>query len=103
MTHFTLIELEELRLLLSEVVKEQLQSQSDHNPGPFDNYPDLLTRAQAAQLLNVSLASIDNWAASGRLKKLRIETAIRFKKEEILASLNDLQRYNRNMSVSHQD
>lgn len=86
---------DELKNLLSEVVRAELQTHIPKPAEPFADFPELLTRRQTAQLLGVSLASLDNWTASGRLRKHRIGVAVRFKKAEVLAALDNLQRFQR--------
>lgn len=95
MKNFTLLSSEELKTLLTDVVRTELQS---HIPGPVEPYkefPDLLTRAQASKMLGVSLATIDNWSKTGRITKYHIGSTSRFKKEELIASLENLQRFQR--------
>jgi len=48
---------------------------------------DLLTRKQAAEMLNVSLATLDDWTSSGILKSYKIGRSIRYKQYELLAAL----------------
>lgn len=95
MTKFSILPIDELKSALIEVIRTELQQFHQKSVLPFNEYPDLLSRAQAAEMLGVSIASIDNWAASGRLKKIRMGKAVRFNKEDLIASLNGLQRYQR--------
>lgn len=93
--NLALLPVDELKTLLSEVVREQLETHIPKQAEPFADYPELLTRRQTAQLLSVSLASLDNWTASGRLRKHRIGAAVRFKKAEVLNALSSLQKFQR--------
>lgn len=95
MSTLTVLLIDELRSTLAEIIRTELQQFHQQSNQPFEEYPALLTRAEAANMLGVSIASIDNWAASGRLKKIRMGKVVRFKKEDLIASLNDLQRYQR--------
>lgn len=88
---------DELRNLISQVVREEIQTHIPTPSEPFSEYPELLTRQQTAQLLGIALATIDNWTASGRLRKYRIGSAVRFKKIEVLDALHSsrLQKFQR--------
>lgn len=90
---------DELRSLIAETVRAEIQTHIPAPAEPFADFPELLTRRQTAQLLGVSLASLDNWTATGRLRKHRIGAAVRFKKAEVLAALDNLQRFQRSASL----
>lgn len=94
-----LMPVDELRNLISEVVREEIQTHIPAPAEPFTDFPDLLTRHQTAQLLGVALATVDNWTASGRLRKHRIGAAVRIKKVEVLAALRStgLQKFQRTL------
>lgn len=47
----------------------------------------LLDKKQAAKMLNVSLATIDNYRRNGMIPSYRIGSAVRFKKSELLRSI----------------
>lgn len=86
---------DELKTLLSEIVRAEIQTYIPAPAEPFADFPELLTRRQTAKLLGVSLASLDNWTTSGRLRKHRIGAAVRFKKAEVLNALSGLQKFQR--------
>ncbi len=50
----------------------------------FDDYPDILTISQVAQLLAVSNNTIYKLVHSGELKHRRIRRAIRIRKSDLL-------------------
>lgn len=95
MQGLVLTDIGELKTLLSEVVRAELQTHIPAPAEPFSDYPELLTRRQTAALLGVAVASIDNWANAGRLRKHRIAGAVRFRKSELLAAFDNLQRFQR--------
>jgi excisionase family DNA binding protein len=95
MANLALLPVEDLKTLLSEVVRSELQNHIPTRKEPFEDFPELLSRQQTAELLGVSLATLDNWAATGRLQKHRLGATVRFKKTELLNALNSLQRFQR--------
>jgi excisionase family DNA binding protein len=95
MQNLALMPVDELKNLLSEVVRAELLNHIPAPAEPFADFPELLTRRQTAQLLGVSLASLDNWTASGRLRKHRIGVSVRFRKSEVLNALSSLQKFQR--------
>lgn len=43
----------------------------------------LLTRPQAAEFLGVAISTLDNWARAGLLKRIKVNRAVRYKKESL--------------------
>ena len=76
---------EKLEGLISKF--EQLQTQ------PPPNEIELLTRKQTAQLLGVSLVTLDLWKNEGLIPYERFGTRIRFDKREVLKSGKSLSKY----------
>jgi len=95
MQGLAVIQVEELKTLISEVVRAELTEHAPRLSEPFAEFPELLTRRQTAELLGVALATIDNWTKEGRLLKYRIGPVVRFQKSEVLAALTSLQRFQR--------
>jgi excisionase family DNA binding protein len=91
----SVIQVEELKTLLSEVVRAELSELAPRPAEPFSEYPELLTRREVSELLGVALATVDNWAKEGRLRKHRIGPVVRFQKNEVLAALTSLQKFTR--------
>ena len=48
---------------------------------------NLLDKKQAAKLLNVSLATIDNYRRNGLIPSYRIGSAVRFKRSELIEAI----------------
>lgn len=48
---------------------------------------ELITRKQAANLLSVSLPTVNDWTKTGKIKGYRIGSRIRYKRNEIENSL----------------
>ncbi|MCF8238272.1 MAG: helix-turn-helix domain-containing protein [Saprospiraceae bacterium] len=101
MQNIILIPVEDLQNLIVNIIREELQNHRKKVSDPFEEYPELLSRSQVASLLGVSIASIDNWANTGRLKKLRIGSTIRFSKADVIEALGDLQKYQRDAIGRH--
>jgi hypothetical protein len=51
---------------------------------------DLLTRAQAAQLLSVDLSTLHNWNKSGKLRPLGLSGRVYYRRSDIEAALTPL-------------
>lgn len=94
-SNLAVLGIDELRNLIAETVRAEIQTHIPKPAEPFADFPELLTRRQTAKLLGVSLASLDNWTASGRLRKHRIGVSVRFRKSEVLNALSGLQKFQR--------
>ena len=67
---------------LIEAIKPLLAEQQAAPPAP-DNWPELLTRKQAAQFLQCSLGTIDNLTRAGILEKVFIGAQPRFRRDDL--------------------
>lgn len=83
---FTEIPIEELKLVISDTIRAEMQKNSISEPKPET---ELLTRQETASILGVSLPTLSTWAKSGVIPCYRINTRIRFKKHEILDAVNN--------------
>lgn len=54
----------------------------------------LLNRKEVASMLNISLPTVHSWLRSGILKAYRIGNRIRFKEQEVLEALNEINARN---------
>ncbi len=53
--------------------------------------PDLSTRKQVAEYMQVSVAALDKWAAAGLgPKRLKIARAVRYRREDVLSYVRQL-------------
>ena len=77
----------ELKNLISEAVKEQLENL--HPPQPKD--PEFLNRKQVADVLGISLVTLNDWTKRGLIPALRIGTRIRYKKAEVFEALKQVE------------
>jgi excisionase family DNA binding protein len=69
---------DELKNFITSAVRDAIPQA----PEPT-NTPEFLTRHEAAQMLGVSLVTIDKWSHEGHLQKYRIGGRIRFKAAEV--------------------
>ena len=95
MESLTVIHTNELTALLRAALREELTSLLPPTSDPFSGYPDLLSRKETANLLGISVATVDNWTREGRLVKHIMGPVVRFKKDEVLSSLETLKTYRR--------
>ena len=82
---FVVIPADQLRQLVTDAVTVALHNAKPTPPAPADQrLPKLMTRQQAAELLNVSLSTVDNYIRDGLLHKKRIGVrSIRLERLEV--------------------
>lgn len=77
--------LQELTTVISETVKSEFERQNKlSTPQPDNEY---LTRKETAQILGVSLPTLNEFSKRGLIPSYRIATRIRYKKDEVYESL----------------
>lgn len=74
------------KVLFAEVLEKHTQLQQKCN------VPELLTKQETAELLNVSLSSVHNYTKQGRLIAQRVGNRILYSREQILQSLQIVER-----------
>lgn len=72
---------------LSELISENLAAHIQEIKSAIPQAEQLLTRDQAAQLLDVDLSTLWHWSKSGKLKSYGIGNRIYYKRSEIENSL----------------
>lgn len=72
---------------LSELIGKQIAGQIAEIKNAIPQAEQLLTREQAAQLLDVDLSTLWHWSKSGKLKSYGIANRVYYKRSEIEASL----------------
>lgn len=86
---------------LAALVRAEMQSVLQAwTPPPADfgaNIPELPTRKQTAEILQVSLVSLSEWSKSGVLPTVKIGSRVRYKKSDVLNALKEVRnlRYKR--------
>ncbi|HOX77204.1 MAG TPA: helix-turn-helix domain-containing protein [Bacteroidales bacterium] len=59
---------------------------------PAEKEPDeLLTRAETAKLLKISLPTLHDWTRTGKLQSYRISSRLRYRKSEVIEALESRQ------------
>lgn len=87
---FSSISIDELRTVISETVIDEVKKLLL----PKQQEPEssvLLTRNDASKILGVSLVTLNEWQKSGLIPAYRINTRIRFKRDEVMACLIGIQ------------
>lgn len=79
-----------IRRAVREVVKDEFEKEVRTRKAT--DVPEMLTRKEAAKFLSVSASTLDNWAAAGKVSKHRSGATTRFKKSELLANFQSLQK-----------
>ncbi len=89
---FQSMTLEELKKVISNTIKKELKELKTEEDR-------LLTREEAANVLNISLATLKKWTDKGIIPAYKISSNIRYKKSEILSSLDKVEslKYSRDM------
>lgn len=88
MQNVILITETDLRTLLSETVKKEMEFFRPEEQ-PKDN--TLLTRQETAKILGISLPTLNNYSKEGKIPSYRIGSRIRYKKQEVISSLSSIQ------------
>ena len=81
--------LNKIETLLIEL-KEQQRTKAE-----FEDYPELLSRKQAGEMVGITVTTIDRYAREGLLKKHRTGKLVRFKKNEVLNAFKTFQKWQR--------
>lgn len=75
-------EMEKLNARFDEILNSQKPVE------PFTDLPELLTRKQTADVLDITPPTVDRWAREKRIKKISVHGSPRFRKSEILKFKN---------------
>ncbi len=76
----------ELKDLISESVRKELENL--HNTPKQET--ELLTRKEVAEILSISLVTLNDWTKRGLIPALRIGSRIRYNKANVLESLRQV-------------
>ncbi len=94
MSTVILVDPDDFFLRLEEIIEAKLRTILEKKEEGA-HLPDWMTRKQAAEYLSVSMATLDNLARVGVLRKHRMGSTVRFKKEELIHAFKNWQRYKR--------
>lgn len=82
----------DLKTSFEEIVKNEVAKVIDElKPQPLDGYHDLLTRKDTAELLGISLVTLNEWTKTGVIPAKRIGTRIRYEKQAVFNALKDIE------------
>jgi hypothetical protein len=83
---------EELEPMIRRILREELlKAMKDRDP--FAEYPEMLTRQQAAEILNVQPATVDAKARRGEIKRHGTSGSPRYSKQDLLDYLTNGNRF----------
>jgi excisionase family DNA binding protein len=78
--------LNEFRECVTSIIREELEELIPKQI-PYEDY---LTRAEAAELLKISLPTLSKWSQKGILTSHRIHNTIRYRRSEIESAFNEI-------------
>jgi len=81
--------IEEIEGIISRVVRESISTLAAQQP--VDNQSELITRKQAAQMLNLSLPTLREYTVRGIVPSYRVGSRVRYKKSEVVNCLTKVQ------------
>ena len=80
------VSLDELKELIAEAVKDQVKHLK-----PPQKDPELITRAEVARILGISLPTLNDWTKRGVIPALKIGSRVRYKKADVYAALEKVE------------
>jgi len=82
---FSQIPIDDFKSIISETVRAEIQKIGISEPKPQTEF---ITRHETAEILGISLVTLNEWTKQGVIPGYRIATRVRYKKDEILNSIN---------------
>ena len=86
---FTSLPLDEMEVMITRAVRESISTLAAQQP--TDNHSELITRKQAAQMLNLSLPTLREYTVRGIVPSYRVGSRVRYKKSEVINCLTKVQ------------
>jgi excisionase family DNA binding protein len=80
------IDLQQLETMISTAVNKGIALVSSQTK-TTENQNELLTRKEVCELLHITLPTLHDWTKEGVITGYRINTRVRYKKSEVLATL----------------
>lgn len=90
MDNIILTTIPELQGLIETAVRKVLQERNFAFEIPKIEI-EYITRKETARILGISLPTLNEWSKKGIIPSYRISSRVRYKKDEILNSLNKVQ------------
>lgn len=81
-TNIIMLNPEELKAIIIDAIKPLISSQKN-----IENEDSFITRKEAADLLHISLTTLDTYTKQGLLVRYKVGHRVLYKKSEITASL----------------
>lgn len=86
---FTSLPIDEMEVMITRAVRESISTIAAQQPK--DNHAELITRKQAAQMLNLSLPTLREYTVRGIVPSYRVGSRVRYKKSEVMNCLTKVQ------------
>ena len=80
---------EEIEGIITRAVRDSIYTLAAQQP--VDNHSELITRKQAAQMLNLSLPTLREYTVRGIVPSYRVGSRVRYKKSEVVNCLTKVQ------------
>ena len=80
----------DLQDAIKTIVSNEVQRAVVTLTPPTNNTPELLTRKQTAKFYGISLPTLNEWTKNGIIPAKRIGGSVRYEKQVVLNSLNDM-------------
>jgi len=84
------ISFDQLQDSIRATVKNEVERIIGNLPTPT-TAPELITRKETAQILGISLPTLNLWTKNGTLPAQRIGTRVRYNRANVYASLKDIE------------
>ena len=86
------IEIQNLEVTeLQELIETSVKKALEQNQPKQEPTTELLTRNEVAKILGISLVTLSEFVKVGKIPAYKINTRVRFKKDEVLNSLKQVQ------------
>jgi len=84
---FSQIPINDLRIIIQESVREEIQKISVPTPQPQTEF---ITRKETCEILGISLPTLNSFTKQGIIIGYRISSRVRYKKSEILEAFTKI-------------
>lgn len=77
---------------IRRIIREELDKQPEKPPVSATEFPELLTKKQAAKLLGLSLPSISLYVKMGHIPACVVGKRLRFNKKQLIENIHQIRR-----------